>query len=75
MIYTAKVIRNGGSQAIRLPKELRTTKKEVYVQRVGSVILLSDSSDPWSGLRKTSGMLPDLKRPVLPSKRRKSTSR
>lgn len=75
MIFTAKVIRNGGSQAVRLPKELRTTKKEVFVQRVGSVILLSESSDPWAGLRLSAGTIPALRRPGFPARRQRSARR
>lgn len=68
MIYTAKVIKNGGSQAIRLPKELRTTRKEVYVQRVGSVMVISTSDDPWAGFRAAAGGIPGLRRPGVASR-------
>ncbi len=33
IIRTAKVIRNGGSQAIRLPKDLRVTGDEVLLKQ------------------------------------------
>lgn len=75
MIYTAKVIKNGGSQAVRLPKELRTTRKEVYVQRVGSVLVISDIKHPWAGLRASAGRIPGLKRPALPKRKRNAGGR
>ena len=65
MIYAAKVIRNGGSQAVRLPKQLRTVRKVVYVQRVGTVLVISDTKEPWAGLRNSSGKIPGIKRPRL----------
>ncbi len=37
---TAKVFRNGRSQAIRLPKEFRFEAAEVSVRREGSAVIL-----------------------------------
>lgn len=64
MVYQAKVIKNGGSQAVRLPKELRTRRAVVYVQRVGSVLVISDAADPWAGLKASAGKIPGLGRSV-----------
>ena len=43
---TAKVFKNGRSQAIRLPKEFRVKGSEVYLKKVpeGFVVL---ERDPW----------------------------
>lgn len=40
MERTAKVFRNGSSQAVRLPKEFRVRGREVIVKRYGGVVLL-----------------------------------
>lgn len=37
---TAKVFRNGRSQAVRLPKEFRFTTTEVSVRREGDAVIL-----------------------------------
>ena len=44
---TARVFTNGGSQAIRLPKNCRFNDDEVLVNRVGSVVILMPRNDPW----------------------------
>ena len=37
---TAKVFRNGQSQAVRLPKEFRFEDDQVFVKRMGSAVVL-----------------------------------
>ncbi len=43
---TAKVFRNGRSQAIRLPKEFRVDADEVYLKKVPEGFLVI-ARDPW----------------------------
>ena len=44
----AKLFRNGGSQAVRLPKECRfTAQREVLVRREGRRVIL-EAVDEWS---------------------------
>jgi antitoxin VapB len=43
---TAKVFRNGRSQAIRLPKEFRVTGSEVYLKKTAEGFLVIER-DPW----------------------------
>lgn len=45
---TAKLFRNGRSQAVRLPREFALPGREVYVQRVGLGVLLVPIDDPWT---------------------------
>ena len=45
---TAKVFTNGRSQAIRLPKECRFRDDEVYIKKLGEMVILIPKSDPWS---------------------------
>lgn len=47
---TAKLFRNGRSQAVRLPKEFRFEGDEVYVKRVGNAVVLLPHQDSWRGL-------------------------
>jgi antitoxin VapB len=45
---TAKLFKNGRSQAVRLPKEYAFPGEEVYVKRInGIVVLVPKSGDPW----------------------------
>ena len=44
---TAKVFVNGRSQAVRLPKEFRFDTKEVYINKIDSIIILIPKSNPW----------------------------
>jgi antitoxin VapB len=47
---TAKIFRNGQSQAVRLPKEFRFEDDEVFVKRTGSVVLLIPKRSSWDSL-------------------------
>ncbi|MCR5788900.1 MAG: type II toxin-antitoxin system VapB family antitoxin [Lachnospiraceae bacterium] len=47
---TAKVFTNGGSQAVRLPKNYRFDTSEVYVNQIGNVVLLIPTNDRWQSL-------------------------
>ncbi len=54
MPHTAKLFRNGRSQAVRLPAEFRFEGKEVYIRRdpeTGDVIL-SRRPDSWEDFFK-----------------------
>lgn len=47
---TAKLFKNGRSQAVRLPKKYAMTGDEVYVKRInGIVLLIPKDEDPWGG--------------------------
>ena len=46
-MYTAKVFINGGSQAVRLPKQFRFSDDEVYVKKIGESILLVPKDKLW----------------------------
>ncbi len=46
-MITAKLFKNGQSQAVRLPKEFRFKGQEVYVKQIGRVVLLVPKDDPW----------------------------
>ncbi len=44
---TAKLFRNGQSQAVRLPREFAFAGREVYVRRAGRNVVLVSKDDPW----------------------------
>lgn len=49
-MQTAKLFNNGRSQAVRLPKELRFSGEDVYVKKIGNMVILLSKDDPWSPL-------------------------
>ena len=49
-MQTAKIFANGSSQAVRLPKECRLSGSEVYVKKLGRVIMLFPKKHPWAPL-------------------------
>jgi antitoxin VapB len=55
-MYTAKIFKNGMSQAVRLPKECRFDEKEVYVRKIGSVVLLIPKHDLWKSAWESLSM-------------------
>lgn len=46
-MLSSKVFISGNSQAIRLPKEYQVQDKELYIQKIGSTIILFPKSNPW----------------------------
>jgi len=44
---TAKLFKNGKSQAVRLPKEFRFGSDRVYIKRVGEAVILIPYQTPW----------------------------
>jgi antitoxin VapB len=50
-VDTAKLFRNGRSQAVQLPKEYALPGDEVFVRKLdGVVVLIPKDSDPWQSL-------------------------
>lgn len=48
MAIIAKVFKNGRSQAIRIPKELRIATKEVYIEKDGDTLIIRPRhEDKW----------------------------
>lgn len=52
----AKIFENGGSQAVRLPKEYRFDVNEVAVNKIGNIVLLSPKSDKWESVLQAIDM-------------------
>jgi antitoxin VapB len=43
----AKIFQNGQSQAVRLPKAYRFSGEEVYVKKVGNIVMLYPKDQVW----------------------------
>lgn len=47
---TAKLFRNGQSQAVRLPKAFRIEGEEVFIKKMGTATILFPVTNPWKSL-------------------------
>jgi antitoxin VapB len=50
MMRTAKLFKNGRSQAVRLPKEFRFDGTQVFIKRVGNMVVLIPEQGSWQTL-------------------------
>jgi antitoxin VapB len=62
-MQTAKLFKNGRSQAVRLPKEFRFEGDEVYVKRVAGGVMLLAKDDPWASVEEAYA-LTDSRHPI-----------
>lgn len=47
LMEKAKLFKNGSSQAVRLPKEFRFTGSEVYIRKMGDMVVLIPQKSAW----------------------------
>lgn len=47
---TAKLFQNGQSQAVRLPKEFRFDGTQVFIKKMGNVVMLIPYQNSWQVL-------------------------
>jgi len=52
-MLSSKVFISGNSQAIRLPKEYQVQDKELFIQKIGSTIILFPKNNPWEMFEKS----------------------
>lgn len=51
---TAKIFKNGQSQAVRLPMEFRIEGSEVFIKKMGkSIVLIPMQNNPWEPLLRS----------------------
>jgi len=50
---TAKIFKNGRSQAVRLPKEYRIDADDVFIKKIGDVIMLIPKDKIWEAFRNS----------------------
>ena len=55
----AKVFNNGGSQAVRLPKNCRFDQEEILANRIGKIVILMPKDDPWVSMLQGLNMFSD----------------
>jgi len=58
-MQTAKVFMNGRSQAVRLPKEFRFSDKDVFIKKIGKIVILIPKDDPWASLENSLAQFTD----------------
>ncbi len=56
---TAKLFRNGQSQAVRLPKEFRFEDDHVFLKKSGNVVVLIPAKNSWDTLIRSLGKFSD----------------
>ena len=57
-MLTTRVFQNGNSQALRIPQEMRTEKKEYCINKIGDVFIAYPADDPWAPVRQVIGSFP-----------------
>ncbi len=50
IMLTAKIFENGRSQAVRLPKEYRFEENEVFINKIGDIVLMIPKNNKWDSL-------------------------
>jgi antitoxin VapB len=58
-VKTAKLFRNGQSQAVRLPREFRFEDDHVFVKKSGNVVMLIPAKNSWDTLIKSLSKFSD----------------
>ena len=53
ILATAKLFKNGNSQAVRLPKSCRFEGDEVYIEKRGGIIVLTPKKLGWDVFLKS----------------------
>ena len=54
-----RIFQNLNSQAIRIPQEMRTEKKEYCINKIGDIYIAFPSDDPWASVRQVIGTFPE----------------
>ena len=50
-----RIFKNGNSQALRIPQEMRTDKKEYCINKIGDIFIAYPVDDPWASVRQVIG--------------------
>lgn len=58
-LITTRVFQNGNSQALRIPQNLRTDKKEFFIRKIGDIFIAYPTDDPWAPARQVIGTFPE----------------
>jgi antitoxin VapB len=55
----AKIFINGRSQAVRLPKDFRFDSDDVFIKKIGNLVVLIPKDDPWASFEKSLDQFTD----------------
>jgi len=55
-VQTAKLFKYRGSQAVRLPSGCTFEGSEVYIRRIGDMVILYPKPDPWERFIRSLAM-------------------
>jgi len=55
---TVKIIKNGGSQAVRLPMRYRLKGTEAFVKKINGGVMLLEKNDVWETFEKSLNEFP-----------------
>ncbi len=58
-MQTAKIFINGRSQAVRLPKEFRFSDNDVFIKKIGKIVILIPKDDPWASFANSLDQFTD----------------
>ena len=58
-MLTTRVFKNGNSQALRIPQEMRTEENEYCISKVGEIFIAYPAKDPWAPARRVIGTFPE----------------
>lgn len=71
---TAKLFTNGGSQAVRLPRDCRFNAEEILVHKIGDIVLLFPKENKWQNMLESLDLFSEdflsKPMPVLPLEER-----
>jgi len=56
---TAKLFKNGRSQAVRLPKEYQFNGNDVFIKKFNNIVMLFSKNDPWAPLINSLDLFSD----------------
>lgn len=54
-----RVFQNGNSQALRIPQEMRTDRKEYNISKIGDIFIAYPADDPWAPVRQVIVTFPE----------------
>ena len=55
---TTRVFQNGNSQALRIPQEMSTDRKDYCINKIGDIYIAYPADDPWAPVREVLGTFP-----------------
>lgn len=53
------LFKSGNSQAMRIPKEFRFAGEDVFIEKIGPIAIVVDSTDKWAALKIAQFLIAD----------------